>query len=56
MKGECVLCGPDADGLDNEFCFICPDLRFVCVNCMAQHLTDTHTQAEFIKAQRELLA
>lgn len=56
MKGNCVLCGADTDGSEMEFCFICENLPFICWECMAQHLTENHTQAQFMKAQQELTA
>lgn len=56
MIGECIECHVATDGEDGEFCFICEDLKSVCWNCMAQHLTDNHTQIEYMKAEQELTA
>lgn len=52
--GECVECRVATESEEGEFCFICDDLKSVCWNCMAQHLTDNHTQIEYMKAEMEL--
>lgn len=52
----CIICSKPTDPTDSEFCFICEDLKDVCWNCMGQHLTESHTQAEYIKTERELTA
>lgn len=54
--GSCALCSATTDPKDQEFCFICDDLKDICWNCMAQHLAESHTQAEYMKAEMELLA
>lgn len=56
MNGECAICGAITERTEAEFCFICDDLLDICKNCMGQHLTESHTQAEFEKAKAELLA
>jgi hypothetical protein len=56
LEGQCVVCGATTNRANSEFCFICDDLKDICSACMAQHLTDTHTQIEFMRASAELLA
>lgn len=56
LPGKCFICGATTNPKNQEFCFICDDLRDICQDCMGQHLTDAHTQAEHMKAQAELLA
>lgn len=56
LSGSCSICSAQTNPKDQEFCFICDDLKDICWNCMAQHLTESHTQAEYMKAQVELLA
>jgi hypothetical protein len=51
---ECALCNVETDPTDGEFCFICDDLKSVCWGCMGQHLSESHTQAEYAKAEYEL--
>ena len=54
--GVCIVCSVTTDPEDGEFCFVCDDLPDVCANCMGQHLTDNHTQIEFMLAGEELCA
>lgn len=54
--GDCVECGADTDNRLGEFCMICDDLKDVCWDCMGLHLIESHTQAEYMQAQNELLA
>lgn len=54
--GACIVCSVTTDPQEQEFCFICDDLPDICRNCMGQHLTDNHTQIEYMQAEAELLA
>ena len=53
---ECPLCKKDECAANLVCCFICDDLPEFCGDCMTKHLTENHTQAQFMKAQQELLA
>ena len=53
--GRCAICGAETDNTNGEFCVICDDLKDVCWRCMGQHLTGSHTQAEYLKVQAECL-
>lgn len=53
---ECALCKSLECAANLVFCFICEDPPDICGDCMAQHLTETHTQIEYMKAEQELTA
>lgn len=55
MIGSCFMCGAETESTNDEFCMVCDDLKDICWNCMGQHLTESHTQAEYKKAEMELL-
>jgi hypothetical protein len=56
MNNKCVRCSVATDPTNGEFCFICEDLKDVCWNCMSQHLTESHTQIDYMKIEQELTA
>lgn len=53
---QCPLCKSAECAANLTYCFICDDLPEFCGDCMVQHLTDSHTQAQFMKAEQELMA